>query len=644
MHFPRNRVQSLESSYRLQVAHFVLPAPEEVVVMIGIRQKLVLGFGGLLAVIAVVGAMTMVQIDDLGKAIAMILRENYRSVVACQDMKESLERMDSGILFTLAGQEIEGNRLIGEYTSRFQSALQAELGNITLPGEREKAERIESLFERYAEEIPLATQATRTPEDRRTDYFSRLQPLFREIKDIAQEILLMNQTNMNEANNAARRLADTAHDRMLTAILASAFLAILFSYLAHRWILQPINRLNESANEIRRGNLDLVLEAGSKDEIGRLSESFNEMAAALRQVRKEDRVSLMRTRRATEEIFKTLPTAISVLDLDGRVEFSTATADRYFGLKPGVFAGDLGYDWMSPLIRQALDEDRIVERDPRNGYVQQFADNREYFFQPMAVPIQAGPDRREPTGVALILKDVTQVHEQHEMRSGVVSAVSHQLRTPLTSLRMSIHLLLEEQVGALNEKQTELLLAARDDSERLVAILDDLLDINRMESGKSRIALEPATPRALARDSIEAFLADAKDKGVTLVNDVPDDLPEVMADAEKIRHVFANLLSNALRFTGPGGAVTIHASLERGCVTFAVEDTGKGIAAADMKQVFEPFYRAPGQDDRSGLGLGLAIAREIVRAHGGEVGAESVVGKGSVFRFTLPARTDPPRT
>lgn len=644
MHFPRNRVQSLESSYRLQVAHFVLPAPEEVVVMIGIRQKLVLGFGGLLAVIAVVGAMTMVQIDDLGKAIAMILRENYRSVVACQDMKESLERMDSGILFTLAGQELEGNRLIGEYTSRFQSALQAELGNITLPGEREKAERIESLFERYAEEIPLATQATRTTEARRTDYFSRLQPLFREIKDIAQEILLMNQTNMNEANNAARRLADTAHDRMLTAILASAFLAILFSYLAHRWILQPINRLNESANEIRRGNLDLVLEAGSKDEIGRLSESFNEMAAALRQVRKEDRVSLMRTRRATEEIFKTLPTAISVLDLDGRVEFSTATADRYFGLKPGVFAGDLGYDWMSPLIRQALDEDRIVERDPRNGYVQQFADNREYFFQPMAVPIQAGPDRREPTGVALILKDVTQVHEQHEMRSGVVSAVSHQLRTPLTSLRMSIHLLLEEQVGALNEKQTELLLAARDDSERLVAILDDLLDINRMESGKSRIALEPATPRALARDSIEAFLADAKDKGVTLVNDIPDDLPEVMADAEKIRHVFANLLSNALRFTGPGGAVTIHASLERGCVTFAVEDTGKGIAAADMKQVFEPFYRAPGQDDRSGLGLGLAIAREIVRAHGGEVGAESVVGKGSVFRFTLPARTDPPRT
>jgi signal transduction histidine kinase len=137
---------------------------------------------------------------------------------------------------------------------------------------------------------------------------------------------------------------------------------------------------------------------------------------------------------------------------------------------------------------------------------------------------------------------------------------------------------------------------------------------------------------------------DAKDKGVTVVNDVSDDLPEVMADAEKIRHVFANLLSNALRFTGPGGSVTIRASREQGQVAFLVEDTGKGIPEEELKHLFEQFYRAPGQDEKSGVGLGLAIVKEIVRAHGGDVGAESVVGKGSAFRFTLPLRTDPPGT
>jgi two-component system, NtrC family, sensor histidine kinase KinB len=557
--------------------------------MIGIRQKLMLGFGGLLAVIAVVGALTMVHIDDLGKAIDLILKENYRSVVACQDMKESLERMDSGTLFTLAENELEGNRLIEKYRAGFRAALNVELGNLTLRGEREKAEKIKVLFERFTEAIPLVTQTSRSFEARQADYFSKLQPLFQEIKAVAQDILLMNQTNMSEANNAARRLAGTAHRRMLTAIMVSAFLALLFSFLAHRWILQPINRLIEFANEIRSGNLEFVLESGSRDEIGRLSESFNEMTAALRQVRNEDRVNLMRTRRATEEVFKALPTAVAVLDLQGKVEVSTETADRHFGLKPGVLASDLGYEWLGPLTREALDEDRIIERDPKNGYIQQFVENREYFFQPMAVPIPVGPARREPTGVALILKDVTQVHEQQEMKRGVVSTVSHQLKTPLTSLRLSIYLLLEERVGPVNEKQTELLLAARDDSERLVGILNDLLDINRIESGKSLVIPEPSSPRALVRDSIEPFLLAAKDKGVALVNDVSDDLPEVMADAEKIRHVFANLLSNAFRFTEPGGSVTIRALREKGHVVFFVEDTGKGVPEEDLKHVFEQF-------------------------------------------------------
>lgn len=603
-----------------------------------------MGFGGLLAVIAIVGMLTMVQIDELGKAIDMILQENYRSVVACQDMKESLERMDSGTLFTLAGNDLEGNRLIEEYTSRFRAALNVELGNITLPGEREKAEKIKVLFERYAEAIPLVTQVERSPEERNADYFSKLKPLFQEIKNVAQDILLMNQTNMSEANNAARSLADAAYRRMLTAIMVSAFLALLFSYLAHKWILHPINRLIESANEIRNGNLDLVLEAGSRDEIGRLSESFNEMTAALRQVRKEDRVNLMRTRRATEEVFKALPTAIAVLDLNGKVEVSTESADQHFGFKSGVLASDLGYEWLLPLIRKALNEDRIVERDPKNGYVQIFVDNKEYFFQPMVVPIPVGLEHREPTGVALVLNDVTQVHEQQELKRGVVSTVSHQLKTPLTSLRMSIHLLLEERIGTLNEKQTELLMTARNDSERLVGILNDLLDISRIESGKSQLSLEPVTPRALVRDSMEPFLVDAKDKGVTLVNEVSDDFPEVMADPEKIRHVFSNLLSNALRFTGPGGSVSIQAVREEGHVAFLVEDTGKGIPEEESKHLFERFYRGPGQDEKSGVGLGLAIVKEIVHAHGGEVGAESVVGKGSIFSFTLPLKTGPSGT
>ncbi|MFH0727463.1 MAG: ATP-binding protein [Pseudomonadota bacterium] len=606
--------------------------------MIGIRQKLMLAFGSLLAVVTVMGVMTLSQIDGLGLAVDVILKENFRSVVACQDMKEALERMDSGIVFTFSGNEAEGNHLIGQNMSKFRSALDVELDNLTLPGELERAQRIGTLFDEYRSAVSLVVQSSNSVEVRQTAYFSTLQPLFQEIKGLAQEILTMNQANMYEANNKARRMADSVHRKILAAMMIAALMALLFGYLVQRWILRPVNRLIESTNEIRCGNLDFVLEGGSGDEIGRLSKYFNEMTAALRQFRKEDRINLIRSRRATEEVFKALPEAIAVLDPDGRVEIATETADLRFGMRPGVLVGELGYEWIPSLIRKALDEGRIIEHDAKSGFIQQFVNGREYFFQPIAVPIPVSPERGEATGVALILKDVTQVHEQLELKRGVVSTVSHQLKTPLTSLRMSVYLLLEERIGSLNEKQTELLVAARDDSERLVGILDNLLDLDRIESGKAMVSPQPVLPRVLVQDAIDMFLVEARDRGVALVNAVTGELPEVMADAERMGHVLMNLFSNALRFTAPGGTVSVQASLEAGCVAFAVEDTGEGIAAEHIGHMFEQFYRAPGQDEKSGVGLGLAIVKEIVQTHGGEVSAESKIGKGSIFRFTLPLK------
>ncbi len=595
-----------------------------------------LGFGGLLAVVIVIGLLTMTQIRELAGAIDVILRENYRSVIACQNMKESLERMDSGILYTMAGRDAEGIRLIEENTSNFQSALNIELGNITLTGEGEKAARIKELFEEYREIIPSATQTAVTLHDRQESYFSLIQPLFNEIKSLAQDILLMNQNNMSDANDAARKLATVAYNRMLFAICVCTILALIFSYLSHRWIIRPINRLIESTNEISMGNLDLFVEKKTGDEIGRLSESFNEMAAALRKAQKRDKINLMRTKRATEEVFKTLPAAVAVLDLDGKVEVATETAMQHFGLKPGVMIDSLDYTWLAPMVKRAMNENRVIKHDSGPGHIQQFVDNREYFFQPMAAPIPLGPGHHETTGVAVILKDVTQIHERQELKRDVVSTVSHQLRTPLTSLRMSIHLLLAEKVGSINEKQSELLLAARDDSERLVEILNDLLDLNRIEAGKVRLTFGSVEPQSLVRDSIEPFIVEAKDKGIGLVNAVTSGLPEVKVDMQKIKQVFANLISNALRFTGPGGSIEADAAPEGDYIKFTVSDTGEGIAKEQLEHIFEKFYRGPDQKDRSGIGLGLAIVKELVEAHGGVVGAESEPGKGSTFSFTLP--------
>jgi NtrC-family two-component system sensor histidine kinase KinB len=596
--------------------------------MISIRQKLLLGFGGLLLIVATMGVLTIRQIDALGGAIDVILKQNYRSVVACQQMTESLERIDSGVLFTFAGHDDEGMKSIREHEQNFRHALHVELGNITLPGEREKTIRIKELFMEYALVVDQVTDPSIALSQRQYHYFSTLLPLFQEIKQLSAQVLDMNQSHMHQANDNARMMAASAHNAMLATIFVSAVIALLFSYQSHRWILMPIKKLITSVDEIRKGNLDLMLDVTSNDEIGELSAAFNDMAVTLRKMRKSDMENLRRSQRATQEVFKVLPLPIAVLDSNGDVDVSTATAEYYFGLKPGANVCNLGHGWLTDVWQNAVRQGSISEPEEKSNYIQHFEGSREYFFQPVAVPFPFGGEREEFGGVALIFKDVTQLHEQLELKRSVIATVSHQLRTPLTSLQMSVHLLLEERIGH------------REESERLARIVDDLLDLNRIESGKAHLNMVPVSPFRLAHEGIEPFLVHSRDHGVMLVNTISEALPEVMADTERIRHVFCNVLSNALRFTSPGGTITVSAVEEQESIRFTVEDTGEGIAAEHLEHLFEQFYRVPGQEEKSGIGLGLSIVKEILEAHGGRVGAESISGQGSVFWFTIPMQKD----
>lgn len=601
--------------------------------MLGIRQKLSLGFGGLLILIVAIGTQSLAQFTTLGHSIDVILRENYRSVIASEQMKEALERMDSGALFSLLGDTVLGRDLIGRNIPAFEAALQIASSNITLPGEEEKTRLAGELFKQYKSALDEIQQSETSVGNRREAYFSRLFPLFHQIKDTADEILQMNHQSMMDANERARAAVASAKRRMYLLLLSGAAVALLFIVFTGKWILQPINRLIRSTDEIRRGNLELVVQSDSTDEIGRLSEAFNAMASSLRNFRRSDHIRIARIQRSTRQVFKSLPDAIVVADPDGCVEVATEPAGEVFGLRPGTRIHGVGLEWLGVLFDEALRSARIVEGKGRQAFIQRFVRGEEHFFRPEAAPILDG--ERQVTGVILILKDVTQQIHQDELKRGVISTVSHQLKTPLTSLRMAVYLLLEEKAGPLSPKQTELLLAARDDSDRLHSILAGLLDISRIESGKMRMDLRPESPRTIIFDQVERFRNLAKDRGIVLRLEVPDALPDVLADPVQIEHVLANLLSNALKYTSPGGEIRISAELREGAVCFAVSDTGKGIPQEYQDRVFEPFFRAPGQDGESGEGLGLAIAKEIIEAHGGSIEVQSEEGIGSVLTFCL---------
>lgn len=601
--------------------------------MFGLRQKLWLGFGGLLVIVLLIGVQGILEITELGQSIDVILRENYRSVIACQEMKEALERIDSGALFTLLGYENEGTELITDHLGRFEKALRVEGDNITLPGENQAFEELSTLHTQYKSALQDVQNKTESLENRRTVYFTKLLPLLQEVKNTADHILRINQQNMSDANTEARRKAAQARQQMYLLLSLGTGIAITFMFFTGRWILRPITRLIGSANEIRQGNLDLVVTNDSTDEIGQLSRAFNAMAASLREFRRSNRAKMVRIQHATQQAFNSLPDAIAVIDVEGNVEVATQTARDTFGLKPDVSLRNLHYPWMTNLCEEAVRTGRVAQHNDENAVIQHFVQGNERFFHPKAVPIL--DTEGQATGVIFLLQDVTQLRQQDELKRGFISTVSHQLKSPLTSIRMAIYLLLQEIVGALTPKQQELLLAARDDSDRLHGIIEDLLDISRIGSGRVQMECRAVAPDLIVLEAAEPFKSAAQDRGVLFVTELPPGLPEAWADTTRINHVFANLFSNALKYTSPGGTITVSARADEEFVWFSVADTGKGIREQYLPRVFDQFFRVPEKGPSTGAGLGLAIAKEIVDAHGGVMQVESREGKGSVFTFSL---------
>ncbi len=603
--------------------------------MLSLRGKLVLGFGGLLALLTLVGVQSTIWISRLGGSVDVILRENYDSAVACQDMKEALDRMDSGALFALAGDPGRGQQLAAANAPRFAKALDVELRNITLPGEGPAAFRIRDLYASYPPLLAQVLDAARPLAARRAVYFGQLLPLFQQLKLAADQVQQMNQSAMVRANARARGLAALASRRMLALLMLGAALAVGFVLFLSRAILLPLSRLKQSVREVEHGNIDLVVPVNSKDEIGELAAAFNAMAGRLRELRRSNRARLLRAQQTSQLAIDSLPDAVAVFSPDLRVELANRTAVSTLGLRPGEPVPPRHADWLPHLLQETARSGTLPDR----GYEaarQIFHEGQERFYLPHAVAVRGADGQL--VGITLILSDITNLRRIDEMKSGLLSTVSHELRTPLTSLQMALHVLLDERLGALTPQQTELLVAARDDAERLRTILVNLLEIARYEAGGQQLHFEPVPSRDLVEMSLAPLRSAFEDHGIKLSVAIAPQAPKVLADPARAPLALGNLLQNALQHTPAGGTVAVQVEPEGKVVRFSVVDSGPGIPQEYLGRIFERFFQVPGS--QGGAGLGLAIAKEIVQAHGGTVGVESGQdgqGSGAPFRFTLPA-------
>ena len=468
-----------------------------------LRHKFLLGFGGLVVIIVLVTIIGSSVIDAYSQALQRILRENYDSVVYGEAMKDAVQTVEDGLQASLWETAESNADTVKLGLARFEENLKKERGNITLPDEPHAVARVVSLWNQYLRTYPAVLDTTRSTYERRVVFSKSLLPLGDQIHDAAQRICDMNMTNMSSVDGQARHKADEAKVVITILVFAGAILAATFLFLTGRAILKPLDALKDSVRQIQKGNLNVVLQTRTKDEVGELTEAFNEMAAQLRELRRGERAKLIRTEHSTQSVIDSLPDAIAILNVYGTVELSNNAARELFGLFPEVSIPSRKDDLLRQMFFSALLMDQPSDHLGISNALQVFKNGEEHFYLPHAIPIKG--ESNNVIGVTLVLADVTRLRRVTELEIEPIAVVSHELKTPLTSMRMAIHMLSDDRIGMLNSRQAELLTSAREDSERLNRIIESLLDISRMEAGKTKLNLITCLPHKLVTQAVDAF-------------------------------------------------------------------------------------------------------------------------------------------
>jgi NtrC-family two-component system sensor histidine kinase KinB len=600
-----------------------------------LRTKLLLAMAPMAAVLVLFGVASVTAISTLGRSPGLILNDNYRSVLASERMLQALEALEASALRLATGRPPDAE--LDASGQRFESELQIQEHNITERGEAEVTDRLRQAWSAYRDAYQRLASAPAS--DRLGMYFRSLEPVYRAVQARENEILAINQDAIVTKAERARRAAERNSSAVIVAIATGLALGLFVSLTLTARLLRPLGALARTVRRIGEGDLDARVEVEGRDEIAALGTEFNTMANHLAEYRSSSLGELLQAQQASQAAIDSLPDPVLVLDAAGAILNLNGAAETTLrlgagGTTPAVAALD-------PALREVVERVRAHVLSGKGAYVPRgfeeavrldTSDGARHLL-PRASPLYS--EQGGVAGVTIVLQDVTRLMRFDELKNDLVATVAHEFRTPLTSLRMAVHLCAEELVGPLTEKQADLMFAAMEDCERLQAIVDDLLDLSRIQSGRMTLKVERIEVGTLILGAETALRSAAEAGRVALSGSSPEPPLEVRGDPERIQLVLTNLLANAIRHTPAGGRVEVRAVSTGEAVRFEVRDTGEGIAREHLDHVFEKFYRVPGARS-GGVGLGLYIAREIVAAHGGAMGVESEPGKGSTFWFTLP--------
>ncbi|WP_316820900.1 ATP-binding protein [Pedobacter gandavensis] len=579
-----------------------------------IKTKLRLGFGFLFVVVIFFGAVSLFYMDQISLSSKVILKDNYETLSYTSNMREVLDQ--NTLPLPLAAK------------ARFEQYLAMEGKNITEKGEGAAVAALHKAYEGMV--LPGVTD-------------QQLKEAVTAIRAELRKIDQMNMAAIVRKNDIAQKSIEKS--AMYVIFAASICFLILFSFIVNfpGFVANPLREFSEAIREISRKNYKQRLDFKGTDEFSELALSFNTMAQELNKWESSNLSKIQSEKLRIEAIIQQMQDAIIGLNEKKEILFFNKVAGELLNLNGEEVIGKNAIELMK---RNDL-LNRILQDKPSEKTMKIYADQKESYFQlekrEIMVPSYdadsevAMSQTAKAAGEVYILKNITQFKELDEAKTNFIATVSHELKTPISSIKMSLKLMDDERVGPMNVEQKELVQHIKEDCGRLLKITSELLDLAQVETGNLQLNFVKSDPRKIAIYAMDSVRFQAEQKSIELELISRNNLPKIYVDVEKTAWVMVNFLSNALRYSPEKSKVVIQVIEKGEHIEFSVRDFGKGIEEVYQKRLFDKYFQVPTDgNNKSGSGLGLAISKDFIAAESGTIWVESALGEGSKFCFSLP--------
>jgi PAS domain S-box-containing protein len=569
-----------------------------------IKTKLNLGVGLLFLMIIILALVSAFYIFLIKKDTENILKANYNTLEYSRNMLLSLDEIGSN----------EKQAIV-----IFETNLKNQMANVTEIGEGKATHNLQNSFNNLREN--------------KNDEAVKSQ-----IRQNIFEIMKLNMVAIKQKSDIAKQTAETAN--LWIAITGTLCFLIAFNLLVNlpNNIANPIKELTASIKEIANENYSQRVHFMNHNEYGDLAKSFNIMAVKLEEYHNSNLYKLSFEKKRLETLINNMHDPIIGLDNKGIVLFVNDEALKIIGLKSEDVIGELATTLaITNDLMKTLVVNNLVNEHQKTLPMKIFADGKESYFEKETVNITIQPTGEDHTidiGDVIILRNITIFKELDFAKTNFIATVSHELKTPISSIKLSLQLLENKNTGIINDDQKQLIDSIKDDSQRLLKITGELLELSQLETGNIQLNMGKSSPYEMAHYATEAVKVQADQKKIEVSVEADENLPNVKADSIKTAWVLINFLTNAITYSSENSTILVKLKNENNQVVFQVIDTGKGIDSRYRTKIFDKYFQVPGSN-KSGTGLGLAISKEFIEAQNGKIGVESELGLGSTFYFKL---------